>query len=160
MTSDTDSVEAFHDLASKFCAWCEGPSLGSNQEVAAAAWLARIHAAALALPKAEPEYEDELPALPAEKLATVERNFSLFNGYYYRVVFDSDPTNAEEPVMGDVGDDLLDTYKDVKAGCILSEAGRAREALWYWSYMHRLHWGQHVVGALAALHGTQRRRED
>jgi hypothetical protein len=160
MTSTTVSVEAFRDLASQFCAWCEGPSLGPNQEVAIAAWLARLHAAALCLPEAEPDNEEGLPSLPAEKLATVERNFSPFNGYYYRVVFDPDPTNTEEPVVGDVGDDLLDTYKDVKAGCVLSEGGRVQEALWHWAYMHRLHWGQHVVGALSALHATQRRRED
>jgi hypothetical protein len=160
MTNPIDPVEFFRDCAAQFCNWCEGATLGLDQEVTAAAWLARLHAAALALPEAEPDNEEGLPVLPAVKLAAVEKNLSPFNGYYYRVVFDPDPTAAEEPVVGDVGDDLLDTYKDVKAGCALFELGRVQEALWHWSYMHRLHWGQHVVGALSALHATQRRRED
>lgn len=62
----------------------------------------------------------------------------------------------KNPVLGDVGDDLLDTYKDVKAGCLLCEQGRLPLALWHWSLMHRIHWGKHAVGALAALHAAWR----
>ena len=61
--------------------------------------------------------------------------------------------------MGDVGDDLLDTYKDIKAGALLSQAGRVEEALWHWSFMHRIHWGRHALGALAALHAKDGARE-
>lgn len=154
MTHAASPFAAFHELAKGFCAWCEGESLGSNPELAASAWLAHLHAAALQLPEADPDNDDGLPELPVGPLAQAERNLKPFAGSFYRTVFDPDPRNTDEPVMGDIGDDLLDTYKDIKAGCALCDGGRSQEALWYWSYMHRLHWGQHAVGALAALYAS------
>ena len=62
--------------------------------------------------------------------------------------------------MGDVGDDLLDTYKDIKAGCQLVDQGCPADALWHWSFMHRIHWGKHAVGALSALYAEQRNAPD
>jgi Domain of unknown function (DUF5063) len=63
-----------------------------------------------------------------------------------------DPTLREEPVMSDVGDDLLDTYHDIRRGLLLFDAQQADEALWHWSFLHQIHWGRHAVGALFALH--------
>lgn len=59
-------------------------------------------------------------------------------------------------MIGDVGDDMLDTYKDIKAGIRLVGQGRVSDALWHWSFMHRIHWGKHVVGALSALYAECR----
>ncbi len=56
--------------------------------------------------------------------------------------------------MGDVGDDLMDTYKDVKIGSLLMAEGRVEEAIWHWFFMHQVHWGKHAVGALAALQAS------
>ena len=145
---------AFAEIAQAFCAWCEGSSLGSGTEASAsaAAWLAKLYAEAISLPKVEPENEDGLPSIPEEALARARTNLACFNGLYYREFFEPDPTLNEEPGMGDVGDDLLDTYKDIKAGCLLYEHGETTEALWHWSFLHRIHWGRHAVGALFALH--------
>jgi hypothetical protein len=122
----------------------------------AAVWLSRLHAAALLLPDAEPENDDGPPPLPAGPLRQAERNLAPFVGWFYRMVFDPDPAATDEPVMGDVGDDLLDTYKDVKAGCLLHDQGLVQDALWHWSFMHRIHWGKHAVDALAALYAAMR----
>jgi hypothetical protein len=151
------SVETFLEHAVGFCNWCEGESLGAHPKVMAAVWLARLHAAALLLLEAEPENEYGLPDLPSAPLKQAERNLAPFAGWYYRTVFDPDPSNTEEPVMGDVGDDLLDTYKDVRAGCLLYERGQHSDALWHWSFLHRIHWSKHAVGALAALQGAAQR---
>ncbi len=156
MTGTASPLEVFQDLATGFCSWSEGESLGEDHEVTAAIWLARLHAAALLLPDTEPDNEEGLPELPRTALASAERNFRPFVGSFYRTVFDPDPRNTDEPVIGDLGDDLLDIYKDIKAGCLLREQGRSQEALWHWSFMHRVHWGQHAVGALAALHAQRR----
>ena len=158
MTTSASSLDAFEELAAGFCSWCEGESLGADRETTAAVWLARLHAAALLLPTTDPDYEDGVAEFPQPQLALAEKNLKPFVGWYYRVVFDPDPTNTEEPVMGDLGDDLLDIYKDIKRGCLLRELGRSSEALWHWSYMHQMHWGQHAVGALAALHAYQSSR--
>ncbi len=134
--------------------------MGEKAEVTASVWLARLHAAALLLPPVEPDNEEGIPELPTEMLAAAERNFKPFAGSFYRVVFDPSPMNTDEPVLGDLGDDLLDIYKDIKAGCILRQQGRSDEALWHWSFMHQVHWGQHAVGALAALQGQRRERAE
>lgn len=135
-----------------FCAWCEATDFANRPEKQAATWLARLHASALELPDVEPENDDDPPKVPATSLALAEQNLGHFSGMYYRVVFDPRPELTEEPVMGDIGDDLLDTYKDIKVGLILHERSQNQEALWYWSFLHRVHWGKHAVDALAALH--------
>jgi hypothetical protein len=152
---DVDAVSpavVFAELARDFCAWCEGAALGPGSETAAAIWLSKLHAAALSLPQVEPENEDGLPALSSEETARARGNLAYFNGWYYREVFDPTPTLSDEPVMGDVGDDLLDTYKDIKSGSVLFERGELTEALWHWSFLHQVHWGRHAVGAVLALH--------
>lgn len=153
------ATQAFANLANEFCAWCEDPGTGRAHELQAAAWLARLHAAALELPESDGDNEEGLPELPEAQLAAAQRNLNTYAGRYYRTVFDCTPTNSDEPVMGDVGDDLLDTYKDIKAGTVLYQQNRAKEALWHWSFMHRVHWGKHALGALAALHAQQTGRE-
>ena len=156
MTDTSAELAAFSQLALGFCAWCENNSPSDLSKKQAAQWLARLHAAAIDLPETEPENDWGLPDLPAAELAAAERNLRPFSGWYYRTVFDPEPTNADEPVIGDVGDDLLDTYKDIKAGVHLVGQGRVSDALWHWSFMHRIHWGKHAVGALSALYAEQR----
>ena len=146
------AVSAFAQLASGFCAWCEGTSLGEDCEASAAGWLARLYAAAIDLPSRGPENAGEPPTIPAEQLERARRNLSQFRGKHYREFFDPDPSLRGEPVVGDVGDDLLDTYTDVRSGLICFDRARLEEALWYWSYLHRIHWGRHAVGAMFALH--------
>ncbi len=54
--------------------------------------------------------------------------------------------------MGDVGDDLLDIYQDVRAGLVAFDSGEVSDAAWHWSFLYRIHWGRHAVGGLFALH--------
>ena len=145
-------VTEFAELARGYCTWCEGQSLGSDPELQAARWLARLYAAALVLPQAEPENEDRLPDVPAAESARARSNLAPFLGWYYRKCFDPDPLQNEAPGMGDLGDDLLDIYKDIKEGLVLFDTGEANEALWHWSFLHKIHWGRHAVGGLFALH--------
>lgn len=152
MNQPAFAIQAFSKLAQGFCAWCESDSLGSCRERHAATWLSKLHAAALELPEIDGNDGNETPEVPALQLQTATHNLAAFNGWYYRTVFDPSPTLDEEPVMGDVGDDLMDTYKDIKLGCLLAAEGRIEEAIWHWSFTHRVHWGKHGVGALAALH--------
>jgi hypothetical protein len=119
------STLAFAEVARAFCAWCEGPSLGKEKEGAVAFWLAKLYVTTLELPKVESVNAEGLPNLPEAALATTRANLGYFNGCYYREFFDPDPALVEEPVMGDIGDDLLDIYKDIKAGCLLFDRGEA-----------------------------------
>ncbi|MGM9484540.1 DUF5063 domain-containing protein [Roseateles sp. NT4] len=149
----SDVAEAgFAELARGFCAWCEGESLGDSPEATAGQWIARLHAAALALPDVGADNADGLPDLPEREAVRAAANIARFAGCHYREFFDPDPSLQNEAVMGDIGDDLLDIYEDVKAGLVLTDQGRGADALWHWSFLHRIHWGRHAVGAMFALH--------
>jgi hypothetical protein len=54
------SIAEFANLARGYCAWCEGVTLGSEQEFQAAPWLASLYAAALGLPTVSSDNEDDL----------------------------------------------------------------------------------------------------
>ena len=146
-----DSIANFAEVARGYCSWCEGESLGPNPESQAAGWLARLYAAALELPDREAESDGELPELPAEA-DRAKSNLAPFLGWYYREFFDPDPMRNDEHGMGDVGDDLWDVYRDVRAGLVLFDSGEVDDAMWHWSFLHRIHWGRHAVGGLLALH--------
>lgn len=146
------SIANFADVARGYCSWCEGDSLGPDPETNAAGWLARLYAAALTLPYRGGDNSDGLPDLPTPQAERAKANLSAFLGRYYREYFDPDPTLADESGMGDVGDDLLDVYQDVRAGLVAYDRGEVSQAAWHWSFLHRIHWGRHAVGGLLALH--------
>jgi hypothetical protein len=152
MKSSATYSSDFAEVARAYCSWCEAAH-SEHSDLQAAYWLSRLYSQALLLPQVGSENDDGLPELPPEALAGAARNLAAaFAGRYYREIFDPDPSLVDEPVMGDIGDDLLDTYKDVRAGLVLFDRGETNEALWYWSFLHRIHWGRHAVGAMYALH--------
>jgi hypothetical protein len=143
------AVNTFAEIARGFCASCENSAVSDTQ---AASWLCQLYSAALALPEVGPENSDGLPDLPSALLERAKKNLAGFNGRSYREYFNPDSSLNDESVMGDIGDDLLDTYKDIRAGLLLFERGETTEALWHWAFLHRIHWGRHAVGAIFALH--------
>lgn len=152
---DTSVIKSFADLAIGFCDWCENTPITTDHASQISSWLCKLHAAALDLPKVGLGYwADELPTLPEAQLEFAKRNLSSLIGFYYSEYFDPDPLliSTNEPGLGDVGDDLLDIYKDLKHGIVDFQLGKVEGALWYWSRMHGDHWGRHAVGALFALH--------
>jgi len=161
LPADTDYILQFAQVARGFASWCEAESLGAEPEVTAAVWLAQLHAAALQLPNHEAQNDRGVPEIPVNLLARVCANLQCYLGRYYREFFDPSPLLDDTHVLGDIGDDLLDIYKDIRIGLILYDAGETDEALWHWSFLHRIHWGHHAVGALFALHclsDTSRRK--
>lgn len=147
------AASKFADLAKDFCSWCEaGPSSARAVESEAARWVARLHSEALALPSVGPDNSEGLPDIPEPDASRVQRTLTAFAGLYYREFFNPDPNVSEDAVIGEVQDDLLDIYKDIKGGLIVFQRGEPEGALWYWSFLHRVHWGRHTTSALYALH--------
>jgi hypothetical protein len=146
------SIADFAEVARGYCSWCEGQSLGLDPESQAAYWLARLYVAALALPERNAKNAEALPDLPQPEADHAKSNLAPFSGWYYREIFDPNPSLTDEPGMGDVGDDLMDIYRDVKEGLVLFDSGDENNAAWHWSFLHRIHWGRHAVGGLFALH--------
>jgi hypothetical protein len=71
-------------------------------------------------------------------------------GLYWEV-FDGLEQLPDDPVCGDLADDVRDIYVNVKEGLALYDAGHADEAVWHWRLMLS-HWGHHATGAIRALH--------
>lgn len=156
---DTAAAEFAH-IAKGFCDWCEGTTLPAPSDVLATTWLARLHAAALALPAVDSDNEDGLPPLPEPAAARAKANLSAFDGFCYREYFNPDPRLTDESCVGDVGDDLADIYRDVRGGLLLYESGQPVEALWHWSFLRQAHWGRHAVGAMFALQCARSFRDE
>jgi hypothetical protein len=93
---------------------------------------------------------DRLSVEAASKLrSSLESIFE--DACYYREVFD--PWEADDPeVTGSLGDDLTDIYGDLISGLRKWDRGEGGAALWEWRFGFEIHWGEHVTGAIRALH--------
>ena len=74
---------------------------------------------------------------------------------YYWHVFDPSQDYDVDPVCGDLGDDLLDIYKDIKPALLLYDIGGEVEieaAFWNMKFNFDNHWGEHCINAIYAIH--------
>ncbi len=62
-----------------------------------------------------------------------------------------DPYADDPPVPYRISDDLADTGQDLLRGLQHYDAGRGREALWWWQYTYLNSWGGSAGAALRAL---------
>lgn len=128
--------------------------------------LPELYAAVLALPELEPSDEP----WPAERdgheqLRARFHDLRAALGPYdlYREIFDpaalAEPGGAidggADPVVASLADDLSDIWWDLTAG--LRRWGPASEqerldVVWCWRESFAMHWGQHLVDALRAVH--------
>jgi GNAT superfamily N-acetyltransferase len=149
---NSGTLVAFAVAAEQFCAWVESPPAEPADELLTARrFAARLYAAALELPadNAGPVAE-ELPEPEVDRRAVCQR-FGVLPINLYSAV---DPLvlPANQPTVGDLADDLTDTYVDVLRGLAAFRAGSKDAAAWEWAFSFRTHWGSHLVSALSALH--------
>lgn len=75
---------------------------------------------------------------------------------WYRVMFDPTAMNfEEEPVLGDLHDDLTDIYKDIKQGLLVFELENEQAkayAIWHLKWNFWNHWADHAADAIRVLH--------
>ena len=67
------------------------------------------------------------------------------------MIFNAEIIPSEEPVTGDIIDDLADIYKDLKDGLWYLKQGSEIDAVFYWNNTFGFHWGRHILGAMYAL---------
>ena len=70
-------------------------------------------------------------------------------------VFDPTDPKPDDPLQGDLADDLADIYCDLQRGMEpwdSADAATRREILWSWRFSYESHWGRHLVEALAAIY--------
>jgi hypothetical protein len=95
---------------------------------------------------------EALTPVRRQELTTNEHGGFLVPFQYYGEVFDTTRVPPEEPTVGDLADDLLDIYTDVKAGLLYFERGHAQQAVFQWKFTWGVHWGRHATSALRAMH--------
>jgi hypothetical protein len=114
--------------------------------------LARLYAAALELPDVGFTDHPDPPDLPKADWDAMFKSFGALPFNYYWEVYDPAIEDSDEPVVGDVADDLADLYSDLIKGLWLLGRGHKMAAVWHWKFTFGCHWGRHAVSALRALH--------
>ena len=143
------AVDIFVREARIYCSFVEtasGLPLADRLRTARARLLS-LYSAALLLPSVEPDDSDASPSpdLPAGWAGFEDTDI-------YWEVFDPYEHEDKEPVAGSLSDDVLDIYRDIRRGLTLWDASQTQNAIWEWRFHFDVHWGDHAVDALRALH--------
>ena len=144
-----DKVKEFYGHADEYCRCISRNVITTDKVPTLMRLLMTLYISAMALPETEQETvkssSDTVEAIPFRIDEQVPTTYwEVFNPYVY-----------EDPVCGDLADDLSDIAADLKAGMNEYETGRIGSAVFEWRFGLRNHWGQHIVNALRALHSVR-----
>lgn len=150
-----NDLKLFAERARRFQRWIsESGTEGGSAAREALLELVGLYGAALALPSPflAASGTDQSARVEDAEVERARAWCARLPFQHYGEVFDSTVVPPEEPVMGDVGDDVADIYRDVVTGLRLFDAGHVDDALWEWSFNFRIHWGRHAADAIRAIH--------
>ncbi len=149
----TPAVERFAELAKEYVRWAELPHGDAQADVATCLnLLGRIYAAGTELPEVD---GDNIQAVPEVPKKDVERAFHRFGSLpfqYYFELYQPVTEAPEDPVTGDLCEDLAEIYSDLRAGLEAYLAGSVGGAAFWWRNSFGFHWGRHATSALRAVH--------
>lgn len=149
-------IVAFAAEATRFRDWVRhGTESDADAVRAALLHITALYSAALELPQPwSDRLADEADAagITSEERQSAHRSAQRLPFTAYASMFEPLIIPPEEPVIGTIDDDIGDIYCDVVGGLQEYEAGRIEQAIWEWSYLLRMHWGQHATNAIVALH--------
>ena len=101
-----------------------------------------------------PDGEESDSEVPHDAWQEVySRTAALGISYYREVPYGEDLTDDLSPSIGDLGDDLADTWRDLKRGLLMWQEGKHASAAWEWRFHFLCHWGTHAVDALRQVQG-------
>lgn len=148
----TPETAAFARAARGFCAFVNDASSHSLVErvLTARVLLNALYGAALQLPESERETEGDIPATATPESWPGFEKHEL----YWEVC---NPYDDEPRVAGELTDDVVDVYRDIRRGLTFWENGDLADAVWEWRLSFESHWGDHAIDALRALHRAARR---
>ncbi len=149
-------INEFSSLAQEYCDWVETPgNKGKEQLFYLQVLLSKIYCWGIQLPECEPTDLFETEGLPKHNHHEILQNFNGFPVQYYSMVFNADVVPSEEPVLGDVIDDLSDIYQDLKDGLWYLKNGSEVDAVFQWRISFGAHWVRHILGAMYALYCSE-----
>jgi hypothetical protein len=147
-------IEPFENAAKEYCSWAEGdPASEWEEGQTAVRLLAAVLHHVMALPGGEVEpLPDHEILLKGPQTEAIYRRFGALPFQYYADVFHPTRIPPEDPDVGNLADDLMDVYADLKQGLAYAASGHPRHAAFHWRFTFGVHWGRHAVSALRALH--------
>lgn len=150
----------FVDQARQFCAFVDQASTYSltDRLVTARERLLELYQAGARLPDIEPP--DGTAPRPSLEAPTGWPGFDNLDGYWEFF----DPYEESQPVAASLSNDVLDIYGDLQGGLALWDKGGPTSnddlrlsAIWQWRFYFEVHWGDHAIDALRALHRACKR---
>ncbi len=144
-------VNQFAEVARRYCAWAESEAGESIDLTTARRFLAELQLAVLGLPEiASGDHQKIHKPAPELKQRVLQRVSAIPFTRYWNMF---EPLKGnEEPVCGDLSDDLADIWLDLWEGLHLFDAGHKLEANFHWRVLYDSHWGQHVLEAQSAIY--------
>lgn len=147
------SIHQFAASAEQFCSLMEHHQDYNAYEFIkrTADSLVTLYKVALSLPDVECDEEKEVVADLDYAPLQLSKTLGKYRSYWEIV----NPYHEDEPVMGDLADDLGDLYHELKEGLVIYSADTKDAicwAVWHWRFGFEVHWGDHLVDALRALH--------
>lgn len=155
-----EAVSHFAKSAQEFCSLLEKSASISDKEFVqqAAYLLATLYAAGLSLPTLDNEPEEQQASIEDtsfEHTSEIERQTGQKLGKHNLYWEFYDPYDQSNPLTTTLSDDLSDIYRNIKPGLIAYQKGTARSvsaAVWEWKFHFIIHWSDHAVDALRAIH--------
>lgn len=145
-------IHDFHQTAVVFCQWAEGePGILQTEYCLAKKYIAKLYLGGLELP--DFKIIEKQQSIITEKTSdNVFKRFASLPFQYYWEIYTPITDSPDEPVVGDLCDDLRDIYVDIKNGLVTWDTGNNKDAVVHWKSTFSCHWGDHAVRALRALH--------
>jgi Domain of unknown function (DUF5063) len=144
-------VARFAEVARRYCAWVEREAENLIDLNTTRCLLAELQLAALGLPDLDSGDHQKIHKPAPELKERVLQRVSAVPFRYYWNTFDP-LKEKEEPVCGDLAEDLADIWLDLWEGLYLFDAGHRLEANFHWRVLYDSHWGQHVLDAQRAIY--------
>ena len=145
-------IKKFTEIVKEYCLWVENEKDKSEDQLYyLQVMLSKLYCLGIQLPDCEPTDFFENEKLPKLDYQEIINNFKEFPIQYYSQIFYPLTLPSEEPVTGDVIDDLSDIYMDLKSGLWYLENGSEVDAVFQWRFTLGIHWGRHILGAMYAL---------
>jgi hypothetical protein len=148
-------IEQFIVVARRFCEWAESENSGDLQSAKQALELiTELYLFGIRLVDEVQEANQATPFVEStEKMGSIiYAHASNLPLKYYSEVFNPLLIPAEEPVTGDLADDIADIHEDIRRGLDLLDAGYTEHAVWEWIFHMQHHWGEHATSAIRVLH--------
>jgi hypothetical protein len=147
-------IKEFAKLTEQFCLWTESLRIKDDVDLnELLILLSALFNKALLMPLPEINNSDEeAERLSQKEWNNIHKKFTPIQFQYYREIFDPHDFNEDEPVTGDLHDDLADIYGELKPALLLFQKGFINEAAFEWKSSFGYHWGEHILSAMRSIY--------